>query len=352
MNEDFGKVIERIAQGSAALLSKGEEAAKQSIVLPVLAHLGWNIYDINEVEPEYKISDGRVDYCLRAQNKKAFIEAKRMREDLEGHEKQLLEYAFQEGVEIAVLTNGLVWWFYLPTEKGHWQERKFFTIDFNQQDPATIANHFNEFLNKNGILSGACMENAKKIKQGREKDKAIAKAIPEAWGSIISGPDESFIEIFADKVESICGHRPEAEALANFIKNAPSGLKEPMKPSLLIKPIKKYSQGHQACGDVFDTMKVKIGDEVFSVSPVSGLYDNVLRYLCDSGLINKMAIPFETSSKRYLIAKEPYHQRGNEFRVPIEYSGYYMEAHKDHKNGLNHLVNFLKTNGVGYQIIQ
>ncbi|TDI93301.1 MAG: hypothetical protein E2O77_03220 [Caldithrix sp.] len=56
-----------------------------------------------------------MDYCLRVNQKKpVFIEVKRATEDLERHEKQLLEYSFEYGVDIAILTNGLTWWFYLP----------------------------------------------------------------------------------------------------------------------------------------------------------------------------------------------------------------------------------------------
>ena len=143
MNESFEQTITRIINDTA-LINKVEEATRQGVVLPILSQLGWNTYDINEVEPEYKVSDGRVDYCLKAKNKKVFIEVKRMREDLDSHEKQLLEYSFSEGVEIAVLTNGLLWLFYLPTEKGHWQQRKFFAIDLKQQDIEILQQYLHE----------------------------------------------------------------------------------------------------------------------------------------------------------------------------------------------------------------
>jgi len=51
---------------------------------------------------------------LRNENK-IFLEVKRAGEDLnnEKHEDQLLEYSFRQGVELAVLTNGMTWWLYL-----------------------------------------------------------------------------------------------------------------------------------------------------------------------------------------------------------------------------------------------
>jgi hypothetical protein len=100
-----------------------------------------------------------------------------------------------------------------------------------------------------------------------------------------------------------------------------------------------------------ENVKVEIAGQIFAAPSVSRLYYDVLKFLCDTNQITKMTIPFETSSKRYLIAKEPHHQGGNEFKVPIEYKGYYMEAHKDYKNALNHLGDFLRENRIAYSVI-
>jgi hypothetical protein len=351
MIENIKQVINRIINEKSILLGKSEEVVKHSVILPILSSLGWSVYDIKEVEPEYKVSDGRVDYCLKVQNKKVFIEAKKISEDLDNHERQLLEYSFKEGVEIAVLTNGLLWWLYLPTEKGHWQERKFFTIDFNQQDPGAIASHFEEFLSKSGVVNGTCIENAKKIKQGKEREAAVSKAIRDVWNNILTGPDETLLEMFAERVESFCGYRPEPELIANFFKDKLAIEKEPTKPTYA-KPLEKDNKPDVEDRSAYSgNIKVDIGGRIFTASSVSKFYYDVLKYLCDTNRITKMNIPFETSAKRYLIAKEPYHQRGNEFRIPVEYNGYYIEAHKDHRNALNHLGDFLGRNGISYKII-
>ena len=41
-----------------------------------------------------------------AGNRKVFLEVKKIGEDLESYQGQLLMYAFEEGVKLAVLTNG------------------------------------------------------------------------------------------------------------------------------------------------------------------------------------------------------------------------------------------------------
>ncbi len=48
-------------------------------------------------------------------------------------------------------------------------------------------------------------------------------------------------------------------------------------------------------------------------------------------------MPLRTSSERYLIAREPIHPLGNLFVVPVSFGAYHMEAHKDYKNGIEHL---------------
>lgn len=57
-------------------------------------------------------------------------------------------------------------------------------------------------------------------------------------------------------------------------------------------------------------------------------------------------IPFATSSKRYLIAKEEKHPNGNSFVTPLNYGGYYIEASKSRENAIKALAKILKELGV------
>ena len=81
---------------------------------------------------------------------------------------------------------------------------------------------------------------------------------------------------------------------------------------------------------------------------IKDLYFQTLKYLYDSNLIDRVKphIPYETSRVRFLISTKPYHQTGKPFVSCIEYKEYYMEAHKDYKNALNHLQVFLKNCGI------
>lgn len=241
--ENFEQTLSKLSQDHT-LLNSVEEATKQGAVLPILSALGWNCFNIQEVTPEFSVGNGRIDYCLRVNQKKpVFIEVKRATEDLERHEKQLLEYSFEYGVDIAILTNGLTWWFYLPLLGGNWQQRKFFSIDIRQQKVESAINHFKDFLSKESILKGSAVKKAKDVKRSREKNKLIQTAIPDAWKQLLEEPDELLLEIFADKVESICGHNPDLEILTEYIqkKYTPAELSSPLrKPSLPATPQRRY----------------------------------------------------------------------------------------------------------------
>ena len=309
------------------------------------------------VIPEFSVGNGRIDYCLRVNSKSAvFIEVKRATEDLERHEKQLLEYSFTYGVDIAVLTNGLLWWFYLPLLGGNWQQRKFISIDIRQQKIVNSLNYFNDFLSKESILNGSAVKKAKDVKESREKIKLIKNAIPEAWKQLIGEPDEMLLEIFADKVEGICGHSPDLELLTEFVKGQcfnseltqsralPHQRSIPQRRYIRPEtPEKKTSPSTRQKG-----ASVLIGNNTIKAETVGDLYSKALKYLYDNNYISKVEnqIPFATSPVRFLIAREPVHQRGNSFRCPIEYKGYFMETHKNYEQALKQLEDLVKECGL------
>ena len=350
MNQEFEELLSTIPQDQN-LLRGVEEATKQGAVLPILRQLGWDCFNLEEVSPEFNVGNGRVDYCLLInQKKRVFLEVKRASENLESHEKQLLEYSFTEGIDLAVLTNGLVWWIYLPLIGGNWQQRKIYTIDITQQSPQESAKHFKEFLGRDVVENGSSIEKAKSVKESKEKNKLINQSLPKAWKQLIDEPDEFLVELFSEKVEGLCGHRPTFEQITEYIREnltnqytsepqtiSPRRFKANTNQTSNVK-IKSPTTGTKQKGAV-----VFIQDKRIEASSVGDLYMQSLKYLVDTNLIKRLEtyIPYATSAVRYLISTEPIHQRKNSFIVPVEYQGYYMEAHKDYKNALNHLRLFL-----------
>ncbi|MDP3623096.1 MAG: hypothetical protein Q8R66_04095 [Methanobacteriaceae archaeon] len=199
-----------------------ESATKQAIILRILSHLDWNIYNIDEVYPEFGVENKKVDYALRDVNfnkLNVFIEVKKVGEDLEKHQNQLLDYSFKQGVKLAILTNGMTWWFYLPLNEGSWEQRKFYTIEIQDQESEQIINNFQRFLQKKNVISGKSVEYAEKIHKSKQTKYLINKKLPEAWNKLISEKDESLIDLLAETTEKICGYKPDHMTVDKYLSS-------------------------------------------------------------------------------------------------------------------------------------
>ncbi len=103
------KLRKRIEKAHNRKDSIGEQNTKAALIEPLLAALGWDIEDIDEVSREYKRKpqDNPVDYALfMLRSPRLFVEAKGLEKDL-GDRKwisQVLGYATVVGVEWCVLT--------------------------------------------------------------------------------------------------------------------------------------------------------------------------------------------------------------------------------------------------------
>jgi len=219
MQYELNSFIESL-KGDRRIISFDEAATKQAVVLKILSLLSWEIFNIDKVTPEYSVGGKRVDYSLRINNaNKVFIEVKRIGEELENHQEQLLNYSFQEGVKISILTNGVTWWFYLPLHEGSWEQRKFYTIDVLQQEPEDVTAKFIDFISYDNIDSGNAVQNAEAIYKGQQKLNVLKDTLPKAWDKIISEPDEILIELISDTAEKFCGYKADSGLVKQFLSS-------------------------------------------------------------------------------------------------------------------------------------
>ena len=219
MNEKLSALFSKI-KADSDLLIVSEAQTSQGIVLPILNNLGWDVFDTSEVTPEYAVGGRRVDFALRIQMiNKVFLEIKKTSENLENHQEQLVYYAFQQGVKLAILTNGITWQFYLPLEEGGWEQRRFFTIDLLEQSIDDAIEKFENLLSRKNIESGNAYQNAKSLYEGRQKNKIIKENLPKAWQKLISEPDEAFVELLNETLEKISGYKAENFQITEFLQN-------------------------------------------------------------------------------------------------------------------------------------
>jgi hypothetical protein len=195
-----------------------EASTKQAVVLRLFSFLGWDIFNVDEVYPDYSVNSNSVTYALRVKNSsKIFIEVKRVHEKLDNYQKPLLNFASSENVDISILTNGVLWWFYLPKSAGNSQEKWFYSVDLLKQKEDTFVPHLIDLLSKNKVVKGQALKAAKALNQNKNQ-KIASNVIPEAWNKIISLPNMIFVELLRESTEKICGCRVEAKLVERFLE--------------------------------------------------------------------------------------------------------------------------------------
>ena len=195
-----------------------EPEIKQGIVLKVLSFLEWDPFNIEEIQPEYEVNGGKIDFSLRdKESSKVFIGIKKGVKALKKYQEELSNYATQEGVNMAILTDGITWWFTLPLAKGSPEEKRFHTIDMNERKAEEIAQNFEDFLSKKNIVSGKSLKAAEHIYSTRLKSLLVKENLPKAWRKILTEPEKWLYDILAEVTEKLCGHKPEREIVEKFL---------------------------------------------------------------------------------------------------------------------------------------
>ena len=195
-----------------------EASTKQAVVLRMLSFMGWDIFDVAQVYPNYSANSANVSYALRIRNtNKVFIEVKRVHSKLDNHQKSLVDLSSREGVNLAVLTNGIIWWFYLVSANGSWQRKWFYSIDLIKQKPDTFVPNLMNLLSKQKVAKGQSLKSAKSLFQ-KKRQKLARNFLPEAWNRIISQPNKIFVELMSDQTEKLCRYKVDSKSVQEFLE--------------------------------------------------------------------------------------------------------------------------------------
>lgn len=187
-----------------------EMEIRQGAVLPLLAEMGWNVFDTTgSVKPEYTVEmDGQnkrsVDFALFGQYKDdvfAFIETKKRSTTLKATE-QLFDYLTRYSTPLAIITDGCQWQFYAPLAKGHYKNRLFYSCDVSRDNLDNIANTMSTFLGIDNVRSGRAEESIRREFDKRSADSRIADAIEELWPQTIKQHLPQIIQSFNELTRS------------------------------------------------------------------------------------------------------------------------------------------------------
>jgi Uncharacterized conserved protein len=140
MKESVKKIAERIEKTFDRI--ETEEATKNAFIMPFIQLLGYDIFDPEEVIPEFTADIGikkgeKVDYAICHDGEPAIlIECKSCRSDLcLNNESQLFRYFHTTRARFSVLTNGIVYKFFTDLEEPNKMDGKpFLEINLRELD--------------------------------------------------------------------------------------------------------------------------------------------------------------------------------------------------------------------------
>ena len=212
--------IDDIRKGLEAGQYGNEAAVSQGIVLRLLGALAWPTFNTQVIIPEYSVEGRRVDYALCHPPSKpiVFIEVKKVG-NIERAERQLFEYAFHEGVPIAVLTDGREWQFFHPTAQGDYRERKVYELNLNESNSEEIDKCLNRYLNYESMCTGEAVEAIKKDYEKVVQQRQVETRLPEVWDELVQKKNEDLLLIVMDAAKNKIGYGPTEEQVLDFLKS-------------------------------------------------------------------------------------------------------------------------------------
>lgn len=173
-----------------------EEATKMALIMPFIRELGYNVFDNNEVIPEFtadiaKRNGEKVDYAIKIDDKIAFvIEAKHVLENLDKHSKQLSRYFVNTEAKIAILTNGIEYRFFTDLEKDNIMDSEPFFVfnlkNYKKKDLEYLKEFQKESFDENRLYGKA------------EKSKKIDDIVKVLFAEFTK-PSDEFLKHIVDK---------------------------------------------------------------------------------------------------------------------------------------------------------
>lgn len=169
-----------------------EEATKTSFIMPMIAALGYDVFNPFEVVPEMDCDltkrGDKIDYAIMKDNTPILlIECKHCKQNLDLHSTQLAKYYAASNARFGVLTNGIEYRFYADLEKQNIMDEKPFLVinmlDLSDVDIEQLKNFHKSYYNEQDILSTA-------------QELQITIQIKDLLNRNFQQPDEEFTRYF------------------------------------------------------------------------------------------------------------------------------------------------------------
>ena len=189
---DFAQRISDLTNRSkhASRLALTEEATKTAVVLPFIQALGFDVFNLEEVVPEFVADVGikkgeKIDFAIKINGKVSIlIEVKPISTPLGSTQySQLFRYFATTEARLAILINGREVWFFSDIDERNKMDKKpFFIFDFQSSDERQIAELAR--FQKDGFDIDSILDAASNMK--------YVKAAAEYLAQQLRSPDDDF----------------------------------------------------------------------------------------------------------------------------------------------------------------
>lgn len=167
-----------------------EESVKHAFILPFIQALGYDVFNPEEVDPEFTADVGikkgeKVDYAIKKEGKPIIlIECKGLNENLAKHSGQLNRYFHVTGARFGILTNGVHYRIYSDLIKANVMDAKpFMTYDITNLRDSDIREL--EKFRKENFDEDSIINAASNLKYINEIIKLLADEFTEPSSELV-----------------------------------------------------------------------------------------------------------------------------------------------------------------------
>lgn len=234
-----------------------EEATKNAFIMPLIAALGYDVFNPLEVVPELdcdlvKKKGEKIDYAIMADgNPILLIECKHWNQNLNLHDTQLQKYFVASNARFGVLTNGIEWRFYTDLDKPNIMDDKPFLIlnmiDLSEGEIEELKKFHKSYYDEGNILSSA---------QGLKYTSELRKII----SSEFNAPSPDFVKSFAKQVYDGQVNQKVIEQFTPMIKKAIADIMNEIisdRLGLAMKPSQEHQEQNTSVNDLLTSTGVQ-----------------------------------------------------------------------------------------------
>lgn len=230
---------------------RNEEHVRLSLVARLLQELGWDIWNPDEVCPEWQVArteDGtRVDLALFISSyaPSVLIETKAvgfLTPNLATVERQVRDYNRNNTALFSVITDGQQWRIYYSQTGGEFSRKCLRVLNLEQDDLAEIEHTLTIFLGRLAVTSGNARAEAENYLRLSQRQRAMEDCLPDARRRVQDPPYPSLPDCLVELVRQM-GFEINRDEAMSYIAIAGQTLPTRHPVTSVLTPVSAPSPG-------------------------------------------------------------------------------------------------------------